>query len=55
MVEVLPGSFTPVGMTDQEKAKSKSFNTEGTEEERREHREKNESERWTLGLAIIRN
>jgi hypothetical protein len=33
----------------------KSFNTEGTEEERRGHRDKKESEQWILSLAIIRN
>ena len=44
----------PVGMTDWEKAKRKSFNTEGTEEEHGVHRERKASERWILGLAIIR-
>jgi hypothetical protein len=45
-------SGRPVGMTDWEKAKS--FNIEGTEEAHRGHREGKESERWILGLAIIR-
>ena len=41
-------------MTDWEKAKRKSFNTEGTEEEHGVHRERKASERWILDLAIIR-
>jgi hypothetical protein len=42
-------------MTDREKAKKESFDTEGTEKEHGVHRERKEPARWISGLAIIRN